>query len=281
LKKQIADLGKFDSTSAKQVEVAQNAVKEATWATRTCGRNCDMEAKNTALSGAQNEATKLASWQTKTEDKARLDKDLKEAEDKRTALGYVPEHANKMAELIASVFSCLGAEAEGVEKWLPFARSIFIEMLNRLLPGFVFLFILGLTGYGEAEAKAESARAPVISADTEAKPDMPGNVHQCPVSTSEDPASPPSKRTTKKRTAKSKQDVSGKVIRFPKAEDARALIAEGKTQKEAAKLLGVSDRTIPRWLSSLDADSCPAECPHGEAEGRPGVTGQDAVRDAA
>ena len=60
--------------------------------------------------------------------------------------------------------------------------------------------------------------------------------------------------------------MSAKVIRFPKAEDARALIAEGKTQKEAAKLLGVTDRTIRRWLSSSKADPCAAECP-GEADG--------------
>ena len=59
--------------------------------------------------------------------------------------------------------------------------------------------------------------------------------------------------------------MSAKVIRFPKAEDARALIAEGKTQKEAAKLLGVTDRTIRRWLSSSKADPCAAACP-GEAD---------------
>jgi len=217
-----------------------------------------MEARNTALSDAQREAAKLASWQTKTEDKARLEKDLQEAKGKLTGLGAVPEHANKTAALIASAFSFLGATDEGVEEWLPFVRSLLIEMLNRLAPGFVFLFILGL--FDRTRGKEQEA-----AADIEAKPDA------RPVATSEDPASSPSTRTTRKRTPKSEQDMSGKVIRLPKAEDARALIAEGRTQKEAAKLLGVTDRTIRRWLPKEDRR--PAGC---RSE-----SGQDAARDAA
>ena len=79
--------------------MAQSAVKEASWQTRTCGRNCDMEAKTGASGDRPGEADQAPSWQTKTDDKARLEKDLQEAKDKLTGLGDVPEHANKTAAL--------------------------------------------------------------------------------------------------------------------------------------------------------------------------------------
>jgi hypothetical protein len=259
LKGQIEALGKFDPTNPKQVEAAQKAVTEASWQTHTCGRNCDMDAKTSALADAQSHLDELSARQAKMEEAGRLKDTLKEAQDKLVALGYVPEHANKTAAQVADYLSYFGATADGVEKWQPLVRSLIIEMINRLAPGFVFLFILGL--FSDERTKSE---------EPEAAPEMedkPGNVR--PVSISEDPTSPPSRRTVKERTPKSKEDVSGNVVRFPKAEDARALIEAGMTQVQAAEALGVSDRTIRRWLSSLDADSCP------------GVSGQDAVRDAA
>ena len=128
------------------MKIAQGSVTTARIAKNNCGRGCDQQAAGTALSEAEQEASKLASWQTKTETAKGLKRDLKEAESNLAALGFVPKNANKTAAQVASYLSYFGATATGVEKWQPLVRSAGLELVNRIAPGWVFLLILGLAG---------------------------------------------------------------------------------------------------------------------------------------
>lgn len=244
---QITALGTFDPTSAKQVEAAQNAVKEAIWQTRVCGHNCDMEAKEGAVDKAQKRLDQLSAWQTKTDTKKDLEKELKEAQAKLAALGNIPQHVDRTAAQIADLIGG-GVTEKDVTKWQPLVWAVFMEVINRIAPGWLFLLFLELTGNKEAaleKARCDTAAAPLaMSAAQTAKP--------------RGKKAAPALRQEAAASAASPADETRQVIPLrravkPTLREVETLKQRGMSNRKIAALYGVDESTIRRVLKRVAA----------------------------
>ena len=261
LRQKRTDLGTFEPAKKEQAAALQKALDEAIREKRNCSRwTC--EAKEAAVTTAQNNLNDMQARVTKTDEAAVLDGQIKFWEAKKLELGYVPEHADQSSARLASLIP--GASEEGVAKYWMLSVALMIEILNRFGPVSMFAFIMGgLGGHkpGESRAVVEHKPAPVPSIALPAVP----RVEAAPVATvieaDEDkpaplPPSPRKRTTTRKPERKAAQATNNgagaTVIPFskkPSHSDVMALIADGKTQKEIAAIFECSDRTIRNILS--------------------------------
>ena len=142
--------------------------------------------------------------------------------------------------------------------------ALLIELGNRFGPEAIFKFIFFAAGFPlvlplQFKGDAEERFAPVPSIPLPAVPHVPV-VEPAPVATviepdDEKPAPlPPSPR---KRTARRKPSVThsgpgAKVIPFKKStqDEVLALVAAGKTRREVADILGITDRHVRRIMSA-------------------------------
>jgi hypothetical protein len=283
-------LGSFETAQKEQAGALQGKLDDATRDKRNCKRHC--EEKNQAVTNAQNELDAMLARVTKTEEAKDLDAQIRTLEAQRLALGYVPESADQSSAQIASLIPFVSAE-DVAKGWMLF-QAFMIEILNRFGPVTMFWFIMGLGGY-KPEEQREPGRnreivrpkeepAPVPSIELPAVPQVPACVAVAEPSPSiappEEPAPaalvdelaadepaplppPPSRR--KHAVSKRKPQVrpvnsgpSATVIPFRKdiASEVHAMLADGKSAREVADILGVTDRHVRRIRSAqMSADS--------------------------